>query len=160
MTEFYAQPYSVDHTGFYFDSIEKFEAGMEELNKKGCEEVEIQFIDGEDHLCQLAESLSIGQGDIPLWFDELEDIDEQDVIRIIFLLDLGYSAKDALKRYGNVLLYFGSAEDYAYDFINETTDIPENLRGYINYEGIASDMKMGGEIYEISCDLVINAHEF
>lgn len=28
MTEFYAQPYSLDHTGFYLDSIEKYEAGM------------------------------------------------------------------------------------------------------------------------------------
>lgn len=46
MTEFYAQPYSIEHSGFYFDSVEKFEAGMERLNKQGCEEVEIQFIDG------------------------------------------------------------------------------------------------------------------
>ena len=27
MTEFYAQPCSLDHTGFYFDSIEKYESG-------------------------------------------------------------------------------------------------------------------------------------
>ena len=28
MTGFYAQPYSLDHTGFYFDSFETFEHGM------------------------------------------------------------------------------------------------------------------------------------
>ena len=50
MTEFYAQPYSLDHTGFYFDSIESYEAGMKRLNSQGCEEVEIQLIDADDHL--------------------------------------------------------------------------------------------------------------
>ena len=62
MTKFYAQPYSIEHTGFYFDSPEKFEAGMEKLNTTGCEEVEIQFIDGEDHLVRLVEAANIGQG--------------------------------------------------------------------------------------------------
>ena len=59
MTEFYAQPYSIEHTGFTFNSFETFEAGMEKLNKRGCEEVEIQFIDG----------------DIAFWFDVLDDFD-------------------------------------------------------------------------------------
>ena len=47
MTEFYAQPYSTEHTGFHFDSPEAFEHGMKNLNTRGCEEVEIQFIDGD-----------------------------------------------------------------------------------------------------------------
>jgi len=161
MTEFYAQPYSIEHTGFYFDSIEKFEAGMEALNKRGCEEVEIQFIDGEDHLCQLAKALSIGQGDIPLWFDELEDLTSEDATRISFLLDCGLSIDDALTRYEWVCLHYGTAEDYAYDLINDTTEVPENLRYYIDYEAIARDMKINGEIVEIERDLIVtNAHEF
>ena len=48
MTEFYAQLYSIEHTGFTFNSFETFEAGMEKLNKRGCDEVEIQFIDGDE----------------------------------------------------------------------------------------------------------------
>jgi hypothetical protein len=28
MTEFYAQPYSIEHTGFYFDSIETIKHGI------------------------------------------------------------------------------------------------------------------------------------
>ena len=59
MTEFYAQPYSIEHTGFYFDSYETFEQGMKNLNARGCEEVEIQFIDGDDHLADLANSANI-----------------------------------------------------------------------------------------------------
>ena len=161
MTEFYAQPYSIEHTGFYFDSIEKFEAGMEALNKRGCEEVEIQFIDGDSYLAELAKSFSIGQGDIQFWYDELEDIDAHDALRIGFLLDLGYSREDALDRYEDVYIYCGTAEDYAQEFIEETTEIPESLRYYIDYEAIARDMKMNGEIVEIEDDMIVaNAHEF
>lgn len=32
MTEFHAHPYSLDHVGFYFNSIEAYEAGMKRLN--------------------------------------------------------------------------------------------------------------------------------
>lgn len=161
MTEFYAQPYSLDHTGFYFNSIEKFEAGMEVLGNRGCEEVEIQLIDGEPHLCQLSRSISIGQCDIPLWFDELDDLSSEDTARITFLLDLGFSIGDALSRYEDVCLYSGIAADYAQELIEETTDIPENLRFYIDYEAIASDMKINGEIVEVERDLIVtNALEF
>lgn len=55
MTEFHAQPYSLDHTGFYFSSTEIYEAGMKRLNDQGCEEVEIQFIDGDAHLANALE---------------------------------------------------------------------------------------------------------
>lgn len=162
MTEFYAQPYSIEHTGFYFDSIEKFEAGMEALNKRGCEEVEIQFIDGEKHLCELAKSLPIHQGDINFWYDELEELDDTDITRICFLLDdLGYNIKDALGRYDEVYLHHGTPEDYAQELIEETTDIPENLRYYIDYQSIARDMKINGEIVEIEHELIVtNALEF
>ncbi len=162
MTEFYAQPYSLEHTGFYFDSVETYEEGMEKLNQRGCEEVEIQFIDGEDHLCELAKSISIGQGDIHLWFDALEVLEDSDIIRISFLLDdVGYFIKEALDRYDEVCLYHGSAEDYAQELIEEITDIPETLRFYIDYEGIARDMKINGEIIEIESELIVtNAYNF
>lgn len=162
MSEFYAQPYSVDHIGFYFDSVEKFEAGMEKLNEKGCEEVEIQFIDGEHYQAALAKSACIGQGDIAFWYEELEDLDEQDAVRVCYLLDdVGLSLDQALTRYSWVCLHYGTAEDYAQELIEETTDIPENLRYYIDYEAIARDMKINGEIVEIERALLVtNAHEF
>lgn len=161
MTEFYAQPYSIEYAGFYFDSVEKFQTGVEALSKRGCEEVEIQFIDGEPRLCQLSKSISIGQCDIPLWFDELEDLTTEDAIRIIFLIDLGFSIEDALTHYDDVCLHLGTAADYAQELIEETTEIPENLRYYIDYESIARDMKISGEVVEIERELIVtNALEF
>jgi len=161
MTEFHAQPYSLEHTGFYFDSLEKFEAGMEQLNKRGCEEVEIQFIDGEENQSSLFESASISQGTIHRWFDELEDLDTNETIQISFLLDLGYTLDDALNRYDEVCLHYGTTKDYAQELIEETTEIPESLRYYIDYEAIARDMSINGEIIEIERELIVtNAQEF
>jgi antirestriction protein len=161
MTEFHAQPYSLDHTGFYFNSIESFEAGMKHLNSKGCEEVEIQVIDGESHLVSLAAEASIHQGNVHDWYEELEDLDEAAATQIMFLLDLGYDIADALGRYEDVCLFEGKASDYTYDLINETTEIPESLRYYIDYDAIARDMKINGEITEIERELIVtNAQEF
>lgn len=98
MTEFCAQPYYIDHTGFYFSSFESFEAGMERLNKQNCEEVEIQVIDGEVHLVSFAASANIHEGTVHNWYDELDGLDETAATQIMFLLDLGYSIGDALGR--------------------------------------------------------------
>lgn len=161
MTTFFAQPYSIDHTGFYFDSLENFEAGMEKLNARGCEEVEIQYIDGECGLSRLARATGIDQTTIALWFDELEDLDTHEIDQLCFLLDCGYDLDSALTRYEWVCIFHGSAEDYARELIEETTDIPENLRFYIDYEAIARDMGYNGEIVEIEREVIVtNAHEF
>ena len=148
------------HTGFYFDDIEKFENGMERLNKRGCEEVEIQFIDGEAHEPSLFKAADINQSNISTWFDELEGLSTDDATRLCFLLDY-LNMEDALSRYDEVCLHYGTAEDYAQEIIEETTEIPESLRYYINYEAIARDMRMNGEIIEIERDLIVtNANDF
>lgn len=39
-----------------------------------------------------------------------------------------------------------SLEDYAYDLMNETMDIPDNLKNYIDYSAFARDLEMGGDL--------------
>ncbi|MES0372557.1 MAG: antirestriction protein ArdA, partial [Mariprofundaceae bacterium] len=96
-----------------------------------------------------------------LWFDELEDLTTSDATRLCFLLDLGMSLSDALSRYSEVCLHHGTARDYAQELIEETTEIPENLRYYIDYKAIARDMCINGDIVKIEHDLIItNANEF
>lgn len=155
MTTFFAQPYSTDYTGFYFDSPEAFDAGMKKLNQRGCEEVEIQFIDGEPHLCTLAKSLYIGQCDIEFWYENIEELDEEDATKVTFLIDCNLSREDALERFDEVYLFEGKAEDYAYELINDTTEIPESLRYYIDYQAIARDMDINGEIVELAHELIV-----
>ncbi len=162
MTTFYAQPYSLDHTGFYFDSLKDFETGMKRLNEQGCEEVEIQFIDGNAYLSDLAKAAGIHQGNVHLWFEMLDDLEETAAIQLTFLLDdIGYSLEDALERYEDVCLYEGKASDYAYDLYEDCYDIPKSLRFYIDYDAIARDMAINGEITEIRHDCIVtNASEF
>ncbi|MBW9258605.1 MAG: antirestriction protein ArdA [Candidatus Thiodiazotropha sp. (ex. Lucinisca nassula)] len=163
MTEFYAQPYSASHTGFYFDSQEKYEAGMERLEEQGGEEVEIQLIDGDDAQYRIAESASISQIDIDMWFYQLEDLDDREADQLCYLLDCGYNLEDALEKYNEVQIWEGSAEDYVYDLLNETTDMSSMgwLQNYIDYESIARDMRLNSEIAEIRHGVwVTNASEF
>ena len=162
MTEFYAQPYSTEHAGFYFDSYEKFDEGMEKLNNKGCEEVEIQFIDGKAHHPSLFKASGISQANISLWFDELEDLTSFEATQLCYLLDyVALDLDDALSRSDEVCLHYGTAEDYAQELFEDCYDIPDYLQNYIDYEAIARDMIINGEIIEIERDLIVtNAHEF
>lgn len=55
-------------------------------------------------------------------------------------------AKDAFDNYAGS---YRSLADYARDLTEETTDIPDALVNYIDYEAIARDMEMGGEVFTI-----------
>ena len=81
---------------------------------------------------------------------------------LCFLLDyIGSNIKDALERYEEVYMHHRTAQDYAQELIEETTEIPENLQYYIDYFTIARGMKIKGKIIEIEHDLIVtNAHEF
>jgi len=161
MATFYAQPYSLDHTGFYFEDMDEFETGMDKLNAQGCEEVEIQFIDGDDHQADLAKAAEINQATVNVWFETLEDLDEQETTQLCYLLDRGFDLDEALRRYYEVYIFHGKAADYAQELMEDITDIPENLRYYIDYEAIARDMGYNGEIEEIAHDVIVtNAHDF
>ena len=54
-----------------------------------------------------------------------------------------------LDRYEDVYIFNGPASDYAHKIIEDTCEVPENLRYYIDYDAIARDMKINGEIVEI-----------
>lgn len=161
MTTVYAQPYSIDHTGFFFDCVEAFEAGMEKLERRGCEEVEIQFIDGVCGLSRLANAAGIGQGTVALWFEVLDDFDTPEIHQLCFLQDRGFDLEEALTCYEHVCIYYCTTADYAQELIGDITDIPETLRYYIDYEAMTRDMGYNGEIEEIEHKVIVtNAYEF
>lgn len=45
--------------------------------------------------------------------------------------------------------FFDSVEDYARELTEDTTQIPENLSYYINYEAMARDMEHSGDILTV-----------
>jgi antirestriction protein len=52
---------------------------------------------------------------------------------------------------------FKSLEDFAYDFVDECYSdslktLPDFIRGHIDYEGIARDMELGGDVFTVEYD--------
>jgi antirestriction protein len=149
MTQFYAQPYSHSHHGFYFTSPHEYAKGMAQLESLGCEEVEIEFIDGDDPQSLLAQYARISQADIDLWYEWIEVLPDSEIDQILYLLQCGYSLEDAVRRYEEVGIWYGSAEDYAYELYQDSVTIPEHLEPYIDYAAIARDLRLGGDIAEV-----------
>jgi hypothetical protein len=98
---------------------------------------------------------------VSLWFEELDDLEASEIDQLCFLLDCGSDLEDALTCYEYVNIFHGTATNYAQELIEETTEIPDNLRYYIDYDAITRDMGDNGEIVEIEREVIVtNAHEF
>ena len=90
MTTLYAQPFDITACGFYFDSPEDYAHKSSKLkNEHGqpVEEFEIQWIDGDEIDCALANAWSLHQGDVPAFFAALDDWDEHQ--KRCFILAVG-----------------------------------------------------------------------
>ncbi|MAO39209.1 MAG: hypothetical protein CMK70_03020 [Pseudohongiella sp.] len=151
--QYHATPYDISATGFYFSTYEEYcEKAASHTNKYGqpVEEYEIQYINGDNHELFLA--LGINQANLQLWFEEFEDLCEEDIIKAIYLANnFGYSAEEITDRLEDVCLFEGTAEQYAEDFIEETGALNhETLRYYFDTKAFARDMLLGGDISEIT----------
>lgn len=152
--QYHATPYDISATGFYFTSYDEYvEKAASHKNAYGdpVEEYEIQFIDGDN--CELFKAIGVNQANLEQWFDDFEDMDDDDAVKVIYLTEhLGYSnPSDLLDKLDDVCLFEGTAEEYAWDYIEETgmlNDMPENLRYYFDTESFARDLVLGGDITE------------
>lgn len=153
---YYAQPYSLDATGFYFTSLEDYNEKVEALRDhfgNVVEEFEIMFIDGDDG--QLFIACGINQANMATWFDDVVQLVEREKAALFYLVSAaGYSISDAMDKIDEVCLYEGSLEDAAEELFDEcyAHTIPENLLVYIDYKAFARDCEMGGDMTEFDFD--------
>ena len=155
MTNIYhATPYDISAAGFYFSTYEEYlDKFASHRNEHGdpVEEYEIQFIDGENY--RLFEAVRVNQANLKDWFNRFEDLDDHDAIKVIYLAeDVGYSLDGMLDRLDDVMLFEGTAIEYAESYLDDTgllDQIPENLRYYFDTEAFARDLLLGGDIAEI-----------
>lgn len=161
---FYAQPYDISTTGFYFVSGEEFtEKAAKARNDYGqqVEEFEIQFIDGEAIDAALASAIGIHQGSIAAFIELAEGLDEHEKrILIIAGADLGYQIdpKDADPDSFDMDIYEGlTMRELAEHFVDEGLfgEIPEHLAQYIDYHAIARDLAMDYTETEIAGERLI-----
>jgi len=151
MTQFFAQPYDISASGFYFEAAAEYEEKASKLmNSYGqpIEEFEIQFIDGEGLDCELFRALGVHQGNFSAYLEALEDWSEDDKIKVIiavgevgYKFDLGTDTPDQF----NIDLYeTDSLKDLAEQFVEEGLfgEIPTAIQNYLDYDAIAHDLGM------------------
>lgn len=152
MSTFFAQPYSLDAVGFYFDTLEAYTEKSEcLLDSFGnpVEEFELQFIDGDD--CELFSACGINQGNLHTWFETIIDLSDQEKTALFYLRSvLGYNLENALDKLEDVNLSEGNLKDVAGTLFDEfyLNDVPESVRAYIDYEKYARDCELGGDLCE------------
>ena len=151
MTQLHAQPYDISATGFFFDSLEDYEAkAAKNRNDYGgiVEEYEIQFIDGEDIDAKLFEALKVHQGNFPQFLDACDSWDEHQKRKVIiaageaaYSSDLASGDPDDLEA---DIYEMDSLKDLAESFVDEGIfgKIPDNLVNYLDYDAIARDLGM------------------
>ncbi len=146
----YAQPYDITATGFYFSTIEEYDAKATKLrNDFGdpVEEFEIQFIDGEQIDCELAKAIGLNQANLPVFLAKVEEWDDYPKTKIIIALtECGYDFDDQTDpdNFDIDIYDVSSMRELAEQFVDEGLfgDIPENLQNYIDYDAIARDLSI------------------
>ena len=150
----FANPYAFGGRGFYFTTLDEYQAGMLRLWPHDVEEVELSYCDGPH--CELFNAAGIGQHNITAWFDMLDTIDDDQLPALYYLLDdRGETLTDALQQLDDVMVTEGTALDYATSYIDECgllDSMPEQLRYYFDYEAFARDMVLNGDVTEFEYD--------
>ena len=144
----HAQPYGIDATGFYFDSLEAFREKAAKLRNafgQPVEEFELQVIDGDAMDCALAEAIGLNQANLAPFFTCIEDWDDHDKLGVILAVgECGY-AFEANTQPGDFDLDIYedvSLRQLAEQFVDEGLfgDIPDRLQFYIDHDAIARDL--------------------
>ena len=164
MPQLHAQPYDLNATGFYFESLKEYasKAG-ENCNAYGdpVEEYEIQFIDGDDLDCALAKAWEINQANVGGYFEtcgEWEDHQKKIFIIAVGELGYGFDPEDVHPEEFDVDLYHvDSMNELAEQMVDEGLfgDIPDHLANYIDMDAIARDLGLDYAEIEIAGERLI-----
>lgn len=116
---YFAQPYCIEATGFYFSDLADYEEKAEFCKdswSNPVEEFEIQYIDGDDGA--LFNACGINQVNLGTWFNDVEVLDDNEKAALFYLVSMtGYSVADALDKTDDVILYTGHLEDAAEELL-------------------------------------------
>lgn len=160
----HAQPYDLDATGFYFESLEDYSNKAKgNCNAHGdpVEEFEFQFIDGDHIDCDLAKAWGINQANIGQYFEACESWDDHEkTVFIIAVGEFGYSYDpDSVtpSDFDVEIYHVDSMKELAEQLVDEGLfgEIPEHLSHYIDMDAIARDLSHDYVETEIAGDRLI-----
>lgn len=146
---FYAQPYDLSATGFYFSDTETYKDMIGKVfNDYGdrVEEFEIQFINGFVLDSKLAQAIAPNQSNILAMMKAMDTWSEDQKTRVVIAVyeggcDFDFETDDPdeieIDLYHDMTL-----KDLAYQFVDEGLlgDIPDRLSAYLDYGKIARDL--------------------
>lgn len=166
MTQLYAQPYDLAATGFYFETSEEYSKKSAALrNDYGdpVEEFEIQFIDGDETDCVLANAIGLNQANFTQFLSAVDDWDDGEKRAVIIAVgECGYTFElDLDPAQFEVDIYENATmRDLAEQFVEEGLfgEVSEAFQNYIDYDAIARDLAVefseiviAGENYIYAC---------
>lgn len=149
MTTYYAQPYDIRATGFYFEDATSYLAKIEAItNDDGdlVEEFEIQFIDGESIDEKLSNAIGLDQCTILKIMECNDDWDEEQKVKIIIAIGEGgysFDFKSSAPEDFDIDLYTDTTlHDLAHELIDEGLfgEIPKSIVNYLDFDLIARDL--------------------
>ena len=161
--QLHAQPYDISAQGFYFRDAEEFSTKAKALRNDygdAVEEFEIQFIDGEQIDCDLAEAIGLHQGCITRFLSCAEKWNEDEKIAVILAVgECGYDFTDTSTPddFAVDIYRVDSMRDLAEQFVDEGLfgNIPEHLVNYIDHDAIARDLSVDYSEAEVAGERLI-----
>lgn len=170
--QFYANPYDMDATGFYFSTFEEYQTkAAANVNRYGApvEEYEVEVIEAPDGLASMLQN-AIHQGNIEATLETFEDLAAEPTYRLAalhYLMDVqSLSLEDALEKLDEVIIRPGTLQDAAYEYADELMDnynTPKEIRNYFDYDAYARDCELGGDWYAFRYDgedyVILNAND-
>jgi len=158
MCVLYANPYNTSVNGFFFSNPEEYKAKSSVLTDsfgQPVEEYEIDYVEGE--LSQLFKSCGIDQCTLGLWFEELEELSQEDQVEIYYRCKhLGQDSQEAIYELNDSgSINNCSIINYAYNYIDDCgvlDSLPEILQRYFDYHAFARDLELNGEVTEFRYD--------
>jgi hypothetical protein len=155
----YARPYNSDYRSFQFSSFDEYEEG---LLSTSAEEFEIDLLDA-DFNSVIFNSMKVTQCNIEESFDiadTLENMTEEQLTAVEFLLSCGHDISYALDKFEDVCVSSESLDDYAYGLMTECYSVPETILHYLDYRAFGRDLMLEGTVYKLNGYLITNANDF
>ncbi|WP_417517988.1 antirestriction protein ArdA [Minwuia sp.] len=163
----FAQPYDISATGFYFETVEQYDAqAAKAVNAYGqrVEEFEIQFIDGERIDFALSRAWELCQVNFAAFLEAAQSWDEEKKhLYIIAVGDCGYGHFDVVDDPDGIEIDLYSVEslrELAENFVDEGLfgEVPDSLASHIDYDSIARDLAADFSETEIAGEKLVYAY--
>lgn len=159
MTNLYAQPYDISASGFYFKTDEEFQTKSKGLRNdygEPVEEYEIQFIDGEQIDCELAQAFCLNQANFVLYLEYAKQWNTHE--KTCFIIANGECGYNFNPKHENIntleidIYDVSNLKELAEQFVDEGFygDIPKPIELYIDHEAMARDLAMDFAMTEIA----------